>query len=725
MGRSKYLITGMVMALALLIPSMISDVYAETSSLSQCRTLDIPGTTYVLSQDLTTTEVCFRIVADGITLDGNGHTITSLITPDQFQNIGVDVSGTSGVTVKNLNIIDFRNGISVSSSDTSLIDNTITNSETGIRVSNSCVADLTGNTVTGGTHGIVVAYSSGVTLSWNTTNENSQNGIDVTGSHGTVLTGNTAGISDNTVARGIAIKSSNDNFLIENTASGNEAIMLHNSHNNILINNAVESCSNCNTLHPIGVTGIMIWDSNGNTVHDNNVDSTHLWGIRLLNSNDNKITNNIVSNHKNQQLASSILSGATALHISNSDNNSFYYNTISDNQSPYYIIETTNNKIYNNNFVSNLEDGKVRSYVLEYGIIMGVISDTSGSNIFNLDLPIGGNYWDIFDESSEGCEDIDLNKICDVEFISLETQDNLPWTVPDGWSVNSETIPDINSLEIPEAAQCSSTEPVITPEPEITIENNSDDINEDTPVLVCHMPPGNTDNPEEILISYDAHEAHLAHGDYIGSCDEYVPEILFVDEFISENETLNTALDFLSVLRKNLNDGIVDENSISEAAELHKLFVNEDKVIKQAFQSAFKQFNKDVKAYYGNTQVVSEKVLLHELDKTLLKIQIQINQAEKEEQVQDKIQSVIQFVNTQNELQKVKNQIALEKLKFEDDSEELNELKLFELELLKQTLFFTAKIDGDKISPDLLRTINEWAENEIAEQHKKNDGNNN
>ncbi|MFB5645893.1 MAG: hypothetical protein ACE5R3_04760, partial [Nitrosopumilaceae archaeon] len=98
MGRSKYLITGIVMALAFLIPSMISDVYAETSSLSRCDTLDIPGRTYVLSQDLTTTEICFRIVADGITLDGNGHTIISLITPDQFQNIGVDVSGTSGVT---------------------------------------------------------------------------------------------------------------------------------------------------------------------------------------------------------------------------------------------------------------------------------------------------------------------------------------------------------------------------------------------------------------------------------------------------------------------------------------------------------------------------------------------------------------------------------------------------------------------------------------------------
>ncbi len=246
MGRDRYLISGIIVALVFLIPSMINDAYANPDiSLSRCDTLDIPGETYVLDHDLTSSEVCFRIVADGITLDGNGHTITSLITTEQFQNIGVDVSGTTGVTVKNLKISDFRTGIAVTASDTSLINNFVTNADTGIRVSNSCVVTLTGNTANSGTDGIVIAYSSGVTLTRNTANDNLDDGINSSNSHGTVLTRNTAGISEGQSNHGISINSSNDNFLIKNTVSGNEAILLSDSSGNTLIKNTVESCTNC------------------------------------------------------------------------------------------------------------------------------------------------------------------------------------------------------------------------------------------------------------------------------------------------------------------------------------------------------------------------------------------------------------------------------------------------------------------------------------------------
>jgi len=709
MGRSRYLISGIILALAFLFPSMISDVYAETSSLSQCGTLDFPDRTYILSQDLISSAVCFKIVADGITLDGNGHTITSLTTLSQVENIGVDVSGTTGVTVKNMKILDFRTGIAVTASDTSLLGNSITNAETGIRISNSCVVTLTGNTVNSGTDGIVITSSSGVTLTGNTANDNSDDGINISNSHGTVLTGNTAGISEGQSNRGISISGSNDNFLIENTVSGNEAILLSGSSGNTLIRNTVESCTNC-------IAGIVISESNGNIISKNNVDSTHLWGIKLMNSNDNTITGNEISNHKNE-----IASNAVALQIINSDNNTFNYNTISNNDSPFEITESTNNKIYNNNFIFNSNEGRIQSYVIEYGIIIGVVSDTSGSNIFNRDLPVGGNYWDNFDQASEGCDDIDSNSICDVPFVSFETQDNFAWTVPDIWLVNSPTIPDVDSVNIPVATHCTDSEQ----EPVITLVGDSDVINEDTPVVICHMPPGNTDNPEEILVSISAVDTHLAHGDHIASCEDYVPEIQFSDVFFSDNDTLNYAIGYLALVRDNLNADTDVEDLILQAAELYKLFVDEDKTIIEAFQSAFDQFIKDVKAYYGDTNAVSETKLLHELDKAALKIQLQINKAEKEEQVINKIQSTIQFVNAQGQLQKIKNQIGIEKLKFEEDNENLEILKLFELDLLKKTLIFTAKIDGEKVSPELLESIKKWADGEVEEYHKKNDGNNN
>ncbi len=53
MGKVRYLISGIIVALAFLIPSMITDVYANPDiSLSRCTTLDIPGETYVLNYDL-------------------------------------------------------------------------------------------------------------------------------------------------------------------------------------------------------------------------------------------------------------------------------------------------------------------------------------------------------------------------------------------------------------------------------------------------------------------------------------------------------------------------------------------------------------------------------------------------------------------------------------------------------------------------------------------------
>jgi hypothetical protein len=39
-------------------------------------------------------------------------------------------------------------------------------------------------------------------------------------------------------------------------------------------------------------------------------------------------------------------------------------------------------------------------------------------------------------------------------------------------------------------------------------------------VLICHIPPGNPENRHTICISINALPAHLAHGDYIGPCDD-------------------------------------------------------------------------------------------------------------------------------------------------------------------------------------------------------------
>ena len=50
-------------------------------------------------------------------------------------------------------------------------------------------------------------------------------------------------------------------------------------------------------------------------------------------------------------------------------------------------------------------------------------------------------------------------------------------------------------------------------------DDGEEDDADDVKVLVCHIPPGNPDNPGTIEISEDALEAHLAHGDTEGECE--------------------------------------------------------------------------------------------------------------------------------------------------------------------------------------------------------------
>jgi len=634
------------------------------------------------------------------------------------------------------------------------------------------VATITGNTVHSNVAGIVAQYSTGITIDGNNADSNSQDGIIVSNAPGTVVRGNSA-LTAGSI--GISIQFSNDNIIIENTVSGNTAIHVWGSTGNTLIKNNIESCSDCNISYSIGVVGITLTEAHRNTFSQNDIDSTHLWGIFLIDSNENTFSGNVISNHQKE-----IASNASGLLLRNSHDNTFKYNTISNNERPYTIWDSANNKIYNNNFISNFNEGLLYDNVDPTGVIY-----SAESTVFNLDLPIGGNYWDNFDEISEGCEDLNNDSFCDSPFIDptdiirysenspeyYGIQDNFAWSIPDGWLVNSPIIPDLDSIIIPEVVHCSNSDPTpepetptctepevldaetnmcVTPEPEpvpepetptctepevLDAETNMCVTPEPEPVpepeippvdytLICHIPPGNPENPQTIMISTNAYPAHLAHGDYEGACTESTLEI---QEFTvpTDNEALNEALEILKNLRENLDSDSNAGQSISKAAKLHKLFAHEDKMTKKLFQSAFTQFNKDVKAFYGETQEVSEKILLNELDKTAIKIQIQVSKAEKADQVKNKIQSAIQFVNAQEELQKIKNQIGIEKLKFEEGNETLEALKLHELHLLKQTLFFTAKIDGEKISQELLKSIKNGAEEEVEENHKKNDGNNN
>jgi PKD repeat protein len=79
-------------------------------------------------------------------------------------------------------------------------------------------------------------------------------------------------------------------------------------------------------------------------------------------------------------------------------------------------------------------------------------------------------------------------------------------------------------------------------------------------VLICHVPPGNPDNPQTICVSPAALPAHLAHGSCVGPCftpvnkssivrdNEYITDLVSQDIFIAYPNPFkdNTTISFTS-----------------------------------------------------------------------------------------------------------------------------------------------------------------------------------
>ena len=97
-----------------------------------------------------------------------------------------------------------------------------------------------------------------------------------------------------------------------------------------------------------------------------------------------------------------------------SDNTMGPGNTISNNHYGIRLRSSSDNQIYNNNFIDNT----IQAYA---------ITGRRG-NIFNLEKPIGGNYW-----SDWTSRDADGDGFVDDPYVFTSGVDYLPWARQDGW----------------------------------------------------------------------------------------------------------------------------------------------------------------------------------------------------------------------------------------------------------------------------------------------------
>jgi hypothetical protein len=112
MKRSLAVTTAMMVA-GLVALAWTTHASADgAANFSTCQTLSSPNTTYRLTTDLTSCETCLVVGAERITIDLQGHSITSTCGPT---NDGIVNSGAQDlIVIKNGSIIGFSMGIHLS-----------------------------------------------------------------------------------------------------------------------------------------------------------------------------------------------------------------------------------------------------------------------------------------------------------------------------------------------------------------------------------------------------------------------------------------------------------------------------------------------------------------------------------------------------------------------------------------------------------------------------------
>jgi parallel beta-helix repeat protein len=215
-------------------------------------------------------------------------------------------------------------------------------------------------------------------------------GNEISGNYiGTDATG-TAAFENGAIAVRIYEGASSNSIGPGNVISGNGAVFVYGgaSYNTIGPGNVISGK---------GGAGVEI---NGGIVTPNGIDVT-----------GNHILGNFIGTDAPGREALGNTSAGVRI-ISCSDN-TLTDNTVSNNHYGIQLQSSSDNQIYNNNFIDNT----IQTYVTG-----------RGGNIFNLEKPIGGNYW-----SDWTSPDVDGDGFVDSPYVFTGGVDYLPWARQDGW----------------------------------------------------------------------------------------------------------------------------------------------------------------------------------------------------------------------------------------------------------------------------------------------------
>jgi parallel beta-helix repeat protein len=228
---------------------------------------------------------------NNIVINGAGHNL------EYAGNLtGIDLSGRSNVTVKNLTIEGFTDGILIQpypdAHNNTIMENKITNNTNGIRLWwNSYNNTISGNAITKNVLGVNSDYTNQTTIFGNSIADNNY-GLFLDDFHfGTIFKNN---IGNNSVC-GVRIQwSSQNNRISENRISNNkDGVSIDGAPSNIIFRNIIANNNG---------TGLLLNRFNGGNISENKIITNNL-GISLLYSLNNLIYHNNLEDNKVQAVA--------------------------------------------------------------------------------------------------------------------------------------------------------------------------------------------------------------------------------------------------------------------------------------------------------------------------------------------------------------------------------------------------------------------------------------
>jgi parallel beta-helix repeat protein len=235
----------------------------------------VDNVTYTLTDNIAgnVTGGYFAIITerDNITIDGAGHTLQGTTASNSR---GIELTGRSNVTIKNMKIMAFGFGIWLesSSSNNSVSGNNITNDNFGIYLGYNNNNSVSGNNITKNGYGIWLYSSSNNTVSGNN-------------------------ITANNTGTAIVLDFANNNSISGNNITNNGGgISLYSSSNNRVSENNM-------TNNSYGIA--LEYSSNSNSISGNNINANGAMGIDLVSCSDNTIYHNNLNNTSQVYLSNS------------------------------------------------------------------------------------------------------------------------------------------------------------------------------------------------------------------------------------------------------------------------------------------------------------------------------------------------------------------------------------------------------------------------------------